>query len=39
MGWIDRDTLRDQGVALKNNEHGRYLLRLADTDLPRPDNG
>ncbi len=39
MGLIDREALRGQGAALKNNEYGRYLLRLADADLPRPDNG
>ncbi len=37
LGLIDRDTLRSQGAALKNNEYGRYLLRLADQDLPRPE--
>ncbi len=39
LGLIDRETLRAQGVVLKNNEYGRYLMRLADTDLPQPDNG
>ncbi len=39
MGYIDREQLRAQGLALKNNEYGRYLLRLAEEDLPRPDNG
>ena len=37
LGLIDRDALRSQGAALKNNEYGRYLLRLADQDLPRPE--
>ncbi len=37
LGLIDRETLRSQGAALKNNEYGRYLLRLADQDLPRPE--
>lgn len=39
MGYIDRQALRALGLALKNNEYGRYLLRLAEEDLPRPDNG
>ncbi len=39
MGYIDREALRSLGLALKNNEYGRYLLRLAEEDLPRPDNG
>ncbi len=37
LGLIDRETLRSQGAVLKNNEYGRYLLRLADQDLPRPE--
>lgn len=39
LGLIGREALRAQGAAFKNNEYGRYLLRLADEDLPRPDNG
>lgn len=39
LGYIDRNALRAQGAALNNNEYGRYLLRLAQEDLPRPDNG
>lgn len=40
MGMIDRERLRAHGEAMKGNEYGRYLLRLADdADLPRPDNG
>ncbi len=38
LGLIDREALRSQGAVLKNNEYGRYLLRLADQDLPRPEN-
>jgi len=39
MGAIDRDKLRSLGEAMKSNEYGRYLLRLVDEDMPRPDNG
>ncbi len=40
MGLIDREQLRRHGEAMKSNEYGRYLLRLArDEELPRPDNG
>lgn len=40
MGLIDREQLRTHGEAMKSNEYGRYLLRLArDEELPRPDNG
>ncbi len=39
LGYIDRDALRAQGLALKNNEYGRYLLRLAEEGLSRSDNG
>ncbi len=34
MGYIDREELRRQARAMDNNEYGRYLLRLADEDLP-----
>ncbi len=39
MGTIDRDTLRSLGEGMKSNEYGRYLLRLLDEDVPRPENG
>ena len=38
MGYIGRDELRELGDAMKSNEYGRYLLRLLDEDVPRPDN-
>ena len=39
MGMIDLDALRAHGEAMKANEYGRYLLRLArDSGMPRPDN-
>ena len=39
MGTIGRDELRALGEAMKSNEYGRYLLRLLDEDMPRPENG
>ena len=38
MGTIDRDALRSLGEGMKSNEYGRYLLRLLDEDVSRPDN-
>ena len=38
MGYIGRDEFRGLGDAMKSNEYGRYLLRLLDEDVPRPDN-
>jgi len=39
MGYIGAAELRAQGEAMKGNEYGQYLLRLAAENLPRPDNG
>ncbi len=39
IGSIGRDELRALGEGMKSNEYGRYLLRLLDEDVPRPDNG
>lgn len=30
QGYIDRDALREQGMVMRKNEYGQYLLRLAD---------
>ena len=30
QGYIDRARLRDLGEAMKKNEYGRYMLRLAE---------
>jgi glucose-1-phosphate thymidylyltransferase len=38
MGTIGRDALCELGEAMKSNEYGRYLLRLLEEDVPRPDN-
>ena len=39
MGSIGRDELRALGDGMKSNEYGRYLLRLLEEEVPRPDNG
>jgi glucose-1-phosphate thymidylyltransferase len=39
MGTIGRDELRELGETMKSNEYGRYLLRLLDEDVSKPDNG
>ncbi len=39
MGYIDRKQLRELGSAMKGNQYGQHLLRLADEDLPQLDNG
>jgi glucose-1-phosphate thymidylyltransferase len=38
IGNIGRDELRALGEGMRSNEYGRYLLRLLDEDMPRPDN-
>ncbi|HEX7972944.1 MAG TPA: glucose-1-phosphate thymidylyltransferase RfbA [Anaerolineales bacterium] len=38
MGYISRDDLRRQGLAMKNNQYGEYLLRLVDGDALYPHN-
>ena len=37
MGTIGRDAPQ-LGEAMKSNEYGRYLLRLLEEDVSRPDN-
>ncbi len=39
MGYIGRDELRRLGEAMRSNGYGQYLLRLAEEELPPPDNG
>ncbi len=39
MGYIGREDLRRLGEAMRSNSYGQYLLRLAEEDMPRPDNG
>ena len=39
MGYIGCDTLRGLGETMRGNAYGQYLLRLAEEDMPRPDNG
>jgi glucose-1-phosphate thymidylyltransferase len=34
MDYIGRDDLRALAQAMDNNEYGKYLLRLADEDIP-----
>jgi glucose-1-phosphate thymidylyltransferase len=34
LGYIDRDNLRTLAQAMDNNEYGKYLLRLAEEDIP-----
>lgn len=39
MGYIGREQLRALGETMRSNTYGQYLLRLAQDELPRPDNG
>jgi glucose-1-phosphate thymidylyltransferase len=34
LGYIDNQTLRNQALALKNNQYGDYLMRLANDRFP-----
>ncbi len=37
MGYIDRGQLREVVSAMKGNQYGQYLLRLAEEEISRPD--
>lgn len=39
MGYIGREQLQALGETMRSNAYGQYLLRLAQDELPRPDNG
>jgi glucose-1-phosphate thymidylyltransferase len=34
MGFISAEQLREQALALNQNDYGTYLLRLLDQDIP-----
>jgi glucose-1-phosphate thymidylyltransferase len=34
QGWLDRDSLLAAGQAMQKNNYGKYLIEVAETDLP-----